>query len=246
MRTFWSLLGIAIALVVAGSLLVACPGQGTSAPVETAEQPTEPARPPAPAQGEGGAAADPGFVPDAHLQIDIGDITYGVYANLEILNRDVLPNLRIERLSSPRFDHRTQLLIMDILRPYPEELPMTVIFGSTRFLKGHTVIMKVHTFRQYTDASGEEVTEEILTFDRVIGNDRFVLQPDLIPFNPLDGMTELPETMLLFAELDAWLFLNTDVETFDPTTADLSEADYKRYPGFNPVRIYLVDEVFEE
>lgn len=242
MRNYWRLTGLAALVLAAAVSLTACPGPAPSAPVETPEVVTAPAE-------DGPSSANPAAIaesPEANVEIDIGDVTYGVYANIEILDKNVLPNMNVQRLSSPRFDHRTQLLILDIAPPYPGELPMFMRVGSTRVLRGHTVMIKVHTFREYVNADGEEVVEEILTFDRLLGNQRLVLIPDTVPFNAFDGMTELPQTMLLYSEVEAWLFLHTDVETFDPSTANLDAADYKRYPGFNPARINLVGGGSEE
>lgn len=249
MRTYWTTLGAIAAVVTAGMLLTACPGQPPSEPPSGPAEAVTPASPgeaETPETPDEGAAASTPAVPRAFVDIDIGDITYGVYANIELLQRDVGPGMDVHRLSSPRFDHRTQLLTVNLSPPYPDELPLTILFGSTRSLMGHAVIMKVHTFREYTDADGEKVVEEILTFDRVLGYNRLVGTPELIDLNPFVDMTELPSTMLVYCELEAWLFLNTNPETLDPDTANLDAADYKRYPGFNPARINLLGGGSEE
>ena len=221
--------------------LVGCPAQSPPTPVEQPEGATNAAQGASGLPGSSPSGISPeDLSPQGHLEIDIGDVTYGVYAMIEIHQDDITPNMRINRLSSPSFDHRTQLLTLNISPPHPEKLPLAIQFGSTRFLTGHTVVMKVHTYREYTDASGENVVEEILSIDRVIGNDRSVLQPELIPLDAFNGMTALPPTMLVYCELEAWLFLNTNPDDFDPTTANFEGVEYKRYPGFNPARINLL------
>lgn len=188
------------------------------------------------------ATADSGSATaDSDLNIDIGDITYGVYANIEFVNSNVRPNILIERLSSPRFDQRTQSLKIDIRPPRPEAVPLVLVLGSTRYLPGHTVRMKIHVYRQYTNAQGEEVTEEIRTTEHILGEDRFVRASYYEEFDALAGLAEKPATLLVFAELEAWLFRFTDVNTFDSETADYESAEYKRYNGFNPVRINLLE-----
>jgi hypothetical protein len=232
MRKLWLTFSVVLVVaVLAGGVLMGCPAPSPGTPAQPV--PTDPS------PTEGTASAAP-VSPEAHLQIDIGDITYGVYASIDILEPNVLPSMNVSRLSSPRFDRRTQLLTVNLSPPYPEKLPFTILFGSTRFLKGHTVMLTVHTFREYLDATGQNVVEEILTFDRVLGNDRSVLTPELIDLDPFAGLTSLPSTMLVYCEVEAWLFLNTDVESFDPAAADLNAADYKRYPGYNPARVNLL------
>lgn len=239
MRIFWTSSGTVLALVAVGTLLSACSGPEPASPDEPAPEPAaEPAQ--TDTETEPAVTGDEGASPEAFLEIDIGDVTYGVYTVIEIREEDVQPNFEVTRLSSPRFDHRTQLLTINIAPPYPDSLPLTMWFGSTRFLMGHSVIMKIHAFREYTNSEGEEVVEEFLTLDRVLGYERLVRVPEFIPFDPFVGLEELPDSMLVYTELEAWLFLGTHPDTLDPATADLESADYKRYPGFNPARINLV------
>lgn len=245
MKSYWIPYGLP--LVIAGSTAITLFGCGS-------RDATAPDQPPEPVPSIQTASPDTGTEPaidapvEANVEIDIGDVTYGVYANIEIPEASVQQNVHVERLASPRFDQRTQLLTVNIFPPHPDSLPMLMLVGSTRFLMGHTVYLEVHTFREYTNAAGEKVNEEILTFDRILGDDRFKYEPDVVPFDAFAGMSELPETMLLYAELEAWLFLNTAVETFDPETADFDapEIEHKRYQGFNPARINLLEWESEE
>lgn len=174
-------------------------------------------------------------------EIDIGDVSYGVYALIRYAYEDFPPrNIEVTKLSSPRFDNRIQMLTLDIAPEYPKELDFVLWLGSTRPLNNHSVDVTVHVYRQYVpagSADGEEIVEEIFSVQENLGDAVGVLTPFQYSFDPLSGMESIPETMLLYTELDASLYLYTSISSFDPENPGKEPTDSVRYNGFNPARI---------
>lgn len=189
-------------------------------------------------------ASDSGVL-KAEKEIDIGDITYGVYGLIRYPDWETsAPNIEVTRLTSPRFDHRVQKLTLDISPPHPESLDMQFWLGSTRPLPGHVAQIRAHVFREYVPADstdGTTVKEEILTIDQTLGDLVATRRPIRAPFDAFEGIDALPETMLIYSELEAWLYLHTPVNDFDPENPGKEPTDYERYMGFNPARINLLD-----
>lgn len=221
--------GALLAAMLAAACLSACkPERRSQQPAANEEQ--------APAATQQEAAT-------AKVQeIDIGDVTYGVYTTLEFLNVNIRPNIRVERLASQRFDYRTQKLTLTITPPHPKELPIVMMTGSTRQLMNHTVYLLVHVYREYSedpDGSGEKTRDEVVTHTQIFGDQRGTLTPYRTSFDGFEGLETGAKSFLFTAELEVWLFLNTNVDTFDPETADFDSVPHARYMGFNPLRVNL-------
>ena len=173
------------------------------------------------------------------LSIDPGDVDSGIYINARLA-----PESESVAVTADYIETQRSTLSMTTITarlPFPDALLVAFEVSPNRDFAERPVVLRVRAYRDNDTQIGEEQAY-------VLGKDARLPQMDengvSIPrafvVNALEGLTEIPDTMLLHAKADAWLTATgTDETTLDPLTA--TSPDHVSLMS-NPVRINFEKE----
>ena len=121
-----------------------------------------------------------------------------------------------------------------------DALSVMFVIVSTRDFVERPVVMRTRTYRD--DAVIGDEQGYVLGKNAKLRpeTDPAAAPPRMFVVNALEGLTEIPDTLLLHARADAWLMpVGTDEETLNPLTDTAPD----RVPLMsNPVRINFIKE----
>lgn len=181
---------------------------------------------------------------EEQLPLTIGDVESQVYMTADIAEDAQGSNVEIDTLRSR--NERVQLKTVTITPPFPDSLICSFHLASEQNFPDNPVAILGRVLRD---------DEEIGEFEAVLGAKavrRRMLDDDKdLPsleyhFDVLEGLEEVPETMLVLAEMDAKLTpTGTEEEGLDPATVTVREANHGILRS-NPLRINFTQDTAEE
>jgi len=171
---------------------------------------------------------EPASTPDIPSQgIDIGKVEYSLILDTVLADKSHSPNITNHEMTNPRY--RLDLVTLDVAPPYPETLWLTLRQSFAQKLESTPVVFRAVISRDNTP---------IALFNFLIDPDA-PLTPYEYTFNAFEGLSSLPETMLISAQAEIIIL---------PAGTDPAQIDVDTYEGTpevtgavlsNPVRINL-------
>jgi len=184
--------------------------------------------------GQPAADSAPAELPTIEA-LDIGDAEFHISVEVVPEEAELGDNIKIERLE----DDQGKLMLVNVTvnPPVPETLPIRFTLRSTEAFGGSPVAVEGVALR-------DDV--EIGAFDAVVGAQgtwlprRSGQDPAIWVYDVLEGLDEIPESMLVNARLALKLTdPGTDEAAIDPKTVEVAEGN-RPIEFTNPVRINFV------
>ncbi len=166
--------------------------------------------------------------------IDLGDVDSGIMILGMLAPESDFANVEVDYLETQR--GRLSMSIITVKPPFPESFHVRFEMASTRDFIERPVVVRVHAYRAEEERLGEEHAYVMGRTASASGAEAAgVMTPRAFTVNALEGLESIPDTLLVYAEADAWLMATgTDEEVLDPRVATSDE----RVSLFsNPVRI---------
>lgn len=172
------------------------------------------------------------------LPIDPGDVDSGIS-----IKGTLAPESQSDTVTADYMETQRDTLSMTTITvrpPFPDVLSVMFAVVSSRDFVERPVVMRTRTYRDDTvigDEQGYVLGKNARTLPETAPN---AAPPRIFIVNALEGLTEIPDTMLLHARADAWLMpVGTDEENLNPLT---DTAPDRVSIMSNPVRINFVKE----
>lgn len=216
-------------------LVSACSNPDAGKPAEAPAAPDQPAVPYA--SQTPGETPPPAETPPEKPPIDIGDVDSGVFLRGVLDPASESPTVTVEYIETVR--GTLSLTTITVKEPFPERLLVRFELNARRNFEENPVVVRARAYRGDNEVIGEE-------FACVLGSDAMDKpsedgQPPVrrgYSVNVLDGLSSIPDTMLVHGRADAWLMpKGTSEMLIDPKVAD--SPDKVALMG-NPVRINFV------
>lgn len=216
-------------------LVSACSKPDANKSTETPAAPDKPAVPYA-AQAPGETAPPAEATPEKP-PIDIGDVDSGVFLRGVLDPASESPTVTAEYIETVR--GTLSLTTITVKEPFPEKLLVRFELNARRNFEETPVVVRARAYRGDNEAVGEE-------YACVLGSEAMDKaaekgQPPVrrgYSLNVLDGLSAIPDTMLVHGRADAWLMpRGTSEMLIDPKVAE--SPDKVALIG-NPVRINFV------
>lgn len=175
--------------------------------------------------------------------IDPGDVDSGI-----LIEAMLAPESQSATVSADYLKTLRDILSMTTITvrpPFPDTLLVDFAIASLRDFEERPVVLRVRAYRDQDTPISEE-------YGYVLGKNartpapeaNGVSMPKSFVVNALDGLTEIPDTLLLHAKADAWLMEEgTAEEVLDPMSATSPD---KVTIMSNPVRINFEKEDVEQ
>ncbi len=172
------------------------------------------------------------------LPIDPGDVDSGI-----LINGMLAPESQSDTVTAEYMETQRDTLSMTTITvrpPFPDALSVMFVIVSTRDFVERPVVMRTRTYRD-DEIIGDEQGYVLGKNARILPEtDPDAAPPRMFVVNVLEGLTEIPDTMLLHARADAWLMpVGTDETTLNPLT---DTAPDRVSLMSNPVRINFIKE----
>ena len=218
-------------MIAAGFVLAGCGGQESAAPTSSAE-PAEPAA----------TSTEPAVPVAGPRELNIGDIEAEVKFEVR-LDADVAPaGVTSEELSSQK--QKLNLVTVTVEGARPAELWLRIDLSTQLEFPERPVAARGRLIREVEAG----VKETLFTFETIFDDNASARRRreggDFPPQNfraeVMQGLSEMPETMLLYGEMDVVIMpKGTDPATLDPATARHTPESEGLLLS-NPVRINYV------
>lgn len=166
--------------------------------------------------------------------LTIGDVESKVFMVADVAETSQGPNIEVDTLESR--NERVQLRTINVAAPHPESLVIEFHLVSEQNFPDNPVAILGRIMRD---------DEAIGDFEAVLGAEavrRLAVNPEELPslyyyFDVLEGLDDIPETMLVVADLDAKLTpTGTEEATLDPASVAVASAN-RSVLRSNPLRI---------
>lgn len=230
------------AILACLALVAACskPEAGDKAQPSASAAPETPAVPYASPQQDGATAPPAPDIPasvSGNPPIDLGDVDSGIFLRGILAPEASSPTCTAEYVETMRGN--LSLATITVKEPFPEQLPIRFELTAKRNFPGTPVVIRARAYRNEDEAVGEE-------YACVLGSNAKGTPsenggkpiPHAYTVNVLEGVTTIPETMLVYGRADAWLMPEGTAEALlDPKVAD---SPNKVALMGNPVRINFV------
>ncbi len=136
---------------------------------------------------------------------------------------------------------------VDLKPPYPDTLEATFTIRCKKQFKKRPVAARATIYREFAEGDREEIG----AFHTVLGANSMRYRPEEWLIDPklqfrcdvLAGLNTVPETMLIYAEMEVLLMPEgTDENTLDPMAATVVDPADKSVISSNPLRINFAGE----
>jgi hypothetical protein len=167
------------------------------------------------------------------IEVTIGDVEQQVRLNGTVEEPDrPLEGVKVEEIEDPR--GKMNLVTVDISPPYPQSLMLTYRLSAQRNFPDTPVVLRG---RILTD----KTAEPLATFTEVLG-EQATRVDRAVKVDLMAALTEIPDTLLVTADLDALLLAKgTPEESVDPATAETTP-DRQSKILVNPIRVNFLKE----
>lgn len=169
--------------------------------------------------------------------IDLGDVDSGISIKGKLAPESLAENVTAEYIETLR--ETLSMTTITVKAPFPEKVMVEFTVLPSRDYVERPVVLRARAYREDTAYDGEYgyVLGKEARFGSDSQNRRFTV-------DALEGLAEIPDTLLLHARADAWLMPEgTDETTLNPMT-DTSPDRVSLMS--NPVRINFVKEDAEQ
>ena len=171
--------------------------------------------------------------------IDPGDVDSGIFINAKLMPESESDTVSAEYIETMR--GTLSMAIITVKPPFSDTLLVEFEISPNRDFAERPVVMRVQAYRDDKTLLGEEqgyVLGENATQHKQ--NEKGGGTPRIFVVDALEGLTETPETVLVYAKANAWLMpTGTDETGLEPLTA--SSPDRVAIMS-NPVRINFEKE----
>ena len=212
-RSWFRLCCLLLPVTAALIALPACSAPKPEAP-KAVEKPAKPPQPPL------AAPVEPG--------LNIGDVEAGIIVAATVPPEGLSPQVAVENMETKR--DRLAMSTITVKPPYPEKLTLRVTLTPKVSYVKQPVVVRGKLRRDEKPLEPE--------FSTVVSEGGPTLATTIkCDFDIMQGLATPPETMLVYAQFDAYLMpMDTPITGIDPKT---SQSDQHTELLSNPVRVYF-------
>jgi hypothetical protein len=165
--------------------------------------------------------------------IDLGDVDSGVTIDGKLAPESLAENVTAEYIETQR--DTLSMTTITVKEPFPEKVMVEFIVVASRDYVERPVVLRARAYRE--DTAYDDEYGYVLGKEARSGSD---FQNRRFTVDALEGLAEIPDTVLLHARADAWLMPEgTDETTLNSMT---DTAPDRVSLMSNPVRINFVKE----